>query len=52
MTCSQGSLNESLAYLREIFKPVILYSAYRFILVHNHSSGAMPYLSLSLARAT
>jgi DNA repair protein RadC len=36
---SQGSLNESLAHPREIFKPVIVYSAYAFILTHNHPSG-------------
>jgi DNA repair protein RadC len=36
---SQGSVNESLGHPREIFKPVILHSAYSFILVHNHPSG-------------
>jgi DNA repair protein RadC len=38
-TVSQGSLNETVAHPREIFKPVITHSAYSFILVHNHSSG-------------
>ncbi len=38
-TVSQGSVNESLGQPREIFKPVIIHSAYSFILVHNHPSG-------------
>jgi DNA repair protein RadC len=38
-TVSQGTLNESLAHPREIFKPVIVHSAYAFIMVHNHPSG-------------
>ena len=38
-TISQGTLNESLAHPREIFKPVITHSAYSFILVHNRPSG-------------
>jgi DNA repair protein RadC len=38
-TVSQGTVNESLAHPREIFKPVITHSAYSFILVHNHPSG-------------
>ena len=38
-TVSQGSVNESLGHPREIFKPVIIHSAYAFILVHNHPSG-------------
>lgn len=38
-TISQGSVNESLAHPREVFKPAIVHSAYSFILVHNHSSG-------------
>ena len=33
----------SIAHPREIFKPVITHSAYSFIMVHNHPSGAMPY---------
>jgi DNA repair protein RadC len=36
---SRGSLNESLAHPREIFKPAIAHSAYSLILVHNHPSG-------------
>jgi DNA repair protein RadC len=38
-TVSQGSVNESLAHPREVFKPAIVHSAYSFILVHNHPSG-------------
>src|SRR4029077_14085152 len=38
-TIGQGTLNESLAHPREIFKPVIVHSAYAFIMVHNHPSG-------------
>jgi DNA repair protein RadC len=34
-TVSQGSVNESLAHPREIYKPAIVHSAYSFILVHN-----------------
>ena len=34
-----GSLNESIAHPREILKPAISFSAYAFILVHNHPSG-------------
>ncbi len=36
---SVGSLNESIAHPREVLQPAILYSAYAFILVHNHPSG-------------
>jgi DNA repair protein RadC len=36
---TKGSLNESLAYPRDIFRPVISHSAHAFILVHNHPSG-------------
>jgi DNA repair protein RadC len=36
---SMGTLNESLAHPREIFKAAITHSAYSFILVHNHPSG-------------
>jgi len=36
---SKGTLNESLAHPREIFKPAISHSAYAFVLVHNHPSG-------------
>ena len=38
-TVSQGSVNESLADPREVFKPAIIHSAYSFIPVHNHPSG-------------
>jgi DNA repair protein RadC len=34
-TVSQGSVNESLAHPREIYKPAIVHSANSFILVHN-----------------
>jgi DNA repair protein RadC len=36
---SLGSLNESVAHPREIFRPLIALAAYAFILVHNHPSG-------------
>ena len=36
---STGTVNESLAHPREIFKPAIASSAYAFILSHNHPSG-------------
>jgi DNA repair protein RadC len=36
---SRGTLNESLAHPREIFKPAITHSAHSFVLVHNHPSG-------------
>jgi DNA repair protein RadC len=38
-TVSQGTVNESLAHPREVFKPAIVLSAYSFIMVHNHPSG-------------
>ena len=38
-TISQGTVNESLAHPREIFKPAIVLSAYSFITVHNDPSG-------------
>jgi DNA repair protein RadC len=38
-TVSQGSVNESLAHPREVFKPAIVLSAYSFVMVHNHPSG-------------
>ena len=34
-----GTLNECTAHAREIFRPVIIDSAYAFILAHNHPSG-------------
>jgi DNA repair protein RadC len=36
---SRGTLNESLAHPREIFKPAITHSAFSFVLAHNHPSG-------------
>lgn len=36
---SCGSLNESVAHPREIFRPAIQSAAYAVILVHNHPSG-------------
>lgn len=36
---SLGSLNESIAHPREIFKPALIYSAFAVIVVHNHPSG-------------
>jgi len=36
---SLGSLNESVAHPREIFRPALIYSAYAVIVVHNHPSG-------------
>jgi DNA repair protein RadC len=36
---SLGSLNESTAHPREIFRPALLYAAYGLIIVHNHPSG-------------
>lgn len=36
---SLGSLDESIAHPREILRPALIYSAYAFILAHNHPSG-------------
>ena len=36
---SKGSINETVAHIPAIFKPVLLNQAYAFILVHNHPSG-------------
>ncbi|HEY2800093.1 MAG TPA: DNA repair protein RadC [Chthoniobacterales bacterium] len=36
---SLGSLNESLAHPRDIFRPALIYSAYAVVVVHNHPSG-------------
>ena len=38
VSVSQGTLNKALAHPREVFKPVIAFSAYAFIMVHNHPS--------------
>ena len=37
---SRGTVNQSLAHPREIFRPAIIHSASAFALVHNHPSGA------------
>jgi DNA repair protein RadC len=39
VSVSQGTLNQALAHPREIFKPVIAFSAFAFIMVHNHPGG-------------
>jgi DNA repair protein RadC len=36
---SLGSVNESIAHPREVFRPALLSSAYAIIVVHNHPSG-------------
>lgn len=36
---SSGSVNESIAHPREIFRPALLHSAYGIIVAHNHPSG-------------
>ncbi len=36
---SMGSVNDSTAHPREIFRPVIARGAYGFVLIHNHPSG-------------
>ena len=36
---SNGSLNESIAHPREIFRPALIYAAFAIIVVHNHPSG-------------
>ncbi len=36
---SLGSVNESIAHPREVFRPALLYSAYAVVAVHNHPSG-------------
>src|SRR6266852_4144099 len=36
---SLGSMNESIAHPREIFRPALIYSAFAVIVVHNHPSG-------------
>ena len=36
---SLGTVNESLAHPREIFRPALIYSAFGIIVVHNHPSG-------------
>ena len=36
---TRGTVNQSLAAPREIFRPAIIHSAFAFALVHNHPSG-------------
>ncbi len=36
---SLGSMNESIAHPREVFRPAIVYAAYAVIVAHNHPSG-------------
>jgi len=36
---SSGTVNESIAHPREIFRPAVMASAYAVIVVHNHPSG-------------
>jgi len=36
---STGTVNETVAHPRDILRPVLLHSAYGFILIHNHPSG-------------
>jgi len=36
---SIGSLNESIAHPRDVFRPAVIRSAYAVIVVHNHPSG-------------
>lgn len=36
---SLGSINESLAHPRDVFRPALIHSAYAVIVVHNHPSG-------------
>lgn len=36
---SLGSLNESIAHPREIFRPAFIHSAFAIVVVHNHPSG-------------
>lgn len=36
---SLGSLNESIAHPREVFRPAMIHAAYAVVVVHNHPSG-------------
>ena len=36
---STGSISESIAHPREIFRPALIYSAFAVVVVHNHPSG-------------
>ena len=36
---SLGSINESIAHPRDVFRPAVISSAYAVIVLHNHPSG-------------
>jgi DNA repair protein RadC len=36
---SRGSVNESIAHPRDVFRPAVVSSAYALVVVHNHPSG-------------
>ncbi len=36
---SMGSINESIAHPRDVFRPALIHSAYGVVVVHNHPSG-------------
>jgi DNA repair protein RadC len=36
---SLGSVNESIAHPRDVFRPALIHSAYAVVVVHNHPSG-------------
>src|SRR6202789_2801199 len=36
---SNGSMTESVAHPREVFRPALIYSAFALVVVHNHPSG-------------
>jgi len=36
---SKGTVNETIAHPRDILRPIVLHTAYGFVLVHNHPSG-------------
>ena len=36
---SLGSVNESIAHPRDVFRPAVIHSAYAVIVAHNHPSG-------------
>ncbi len=36
---SLGSLNESIAHPRDVFRPALIYSAFALVVAHNHPSG-------------
>jgi len=39
---TKGTVNESLAHPREIFRPAISHSAYALVVVHNPLGGSIP----------